>query len=149
MSTQHKMTEEIVLFHCCALSTYLFRRSPAPLAAPQESLLHEFALLSRLGHPNVVHLYGGCLRPPRMFIVEELMAGTLGGLVHGRRTGGRLPLPDALHLALDVAHGLEYLHSLGIIHRGAREWGLRGLRRVCQDKRNDNPAPCADDDTML
>lgn len=41
----------------------------------EESLLHEFQLLSRLSHPNVVHLYGGCLRPPRIFIVEELMVG--------------------------------------------------------------------------
>ncbi len=88
--------------------------------AAQESLYHEFHLLSRLSHPNVVHLFGGCLRPPRMFIVEELMAGTLTAAIHGRR--GRLHLHTALRTALDVARGLEYLHSLGIVHRGARAW---------------------------
>lgn len=51
----------------------MHQSTPMPCAHAQDSLMHEFQLLSRLSHPNVVHLYGGCLRPPRVFIVEELM----------------------------------------------------------------------------
>jgi hypothetical protein len=48
--------------------------------------------------------------------VQELMAGTLSGLLH--LTQRRLPLAMVLHLALDVARGLQYLHALSVVHRG-------------------------------
>ena len=35
-----------------------------------ESMAHEIQILSRLNHPNVVRCYGGCLRPPRVFVVQ-------------------------------------------------------------------------------
>jgi serine/threonine protein kinase len=35
-----------------------------------ESLAHEIQILSRLNHPNVVRCLGGCLRPPRVFVVQ-------------------------------------------------------------------------------
>ena len=35
-----------------------------------DSLAQEIQILSRLSHPNVVHCYGGCLRPPRVFVVQ-------------------------------------------------------------------------------
>ncbi len=63
------------------------------------------------------------------------MAGTLTAAIHHGRQ--RMHLHTALRMALDVARGLEYLHSLGIVHRGAiaalracvRAWP-HGLRMV-------------------
>eukprot|EP00798_Chlamydomonas_sp_ICE-L_P012302 gene12302-15459_t len=60
------------------------------------SMQQEIQLLARMSHPNIVHLYGGCLRPPRIFIVEELMV---------------------VHLAQHIARGLEYLHDMSVVHR--------------------------------
>ncbi|GFH20388.1 protein kinase domain-containing protein [Haematococcus lacustris] len=64
--------------------------------AVKDSLHHEFQLLSRLSHPNVVHL----------------------NTIHGHK---RLSLHRALLVALDIARGLAYLHSLNIVHRGQGE----------------------------
>lgn len=62
--------------------------------ADEDSIYHEFHILSRLSHPNIVHLFGGCLRPPRIFLVEELMYGTLVAHIHGTRQ--RIPLKRAV-----------------------------------------------------
>jgi len=35
-----------------------------------DSMSHEILILSRLSHPNIVRCYGGCLRPPRVFVVQ-------------------------------------------------------------------------------
>lgn len=43
-----------------------------------DSLAHEIQILSRLSHPNVVHCYGGCLRPPRVFVVQGRSEGECG-----------------------------------------------------------------------
>lgn len=113
-------------------------------------------MLSAVEHTNVVSFYGGCLQPPYVFIVEELMqhslsdlmynavhfkhanapggtaaavaggAGGPDGSMHGSAVqshphahGPRLPLWRVFEVALDVAHGLQYLHGLtpAIIHR--------------------------------
>ncbi len=108
------------------------------LVCSQDSLQHEFQLLARLSHPNVVHLYGGCLRPPRMFIVEELMAGTLSATIHGAR---RLSLHRALRVSLDIARGLAYLHGLGIVHRGTSGQILHAPTYQLSQQMRDGLAP--------
>ncbi|MEW5300242.1 MAG: hypothetical protein WDW36_003184 [Sanguina aurantia] len=55
----------------------------------------ELAILSRLSHPNIVQLFGGCMQPPRAFL---------------------MPLHQILAIAVDVARGLAYLHP-SIVHR--------------------------------
>jgi serine/threonine protein kinase len=39
-----------------------------------ESMQHELQIMARLCHPNIVRVYGGCMRPPNLFVVEEIMA---------------------------------------------------------------------------
>lgn len=39
-----------------------------------ESMQHELQIMARLAHPNIVRVYGGCMRPPNLFVVEEIMA---------------------------------------------------------------------------
>lgn len=38
-----------------------------------ESMQHELQIMARLTHPNIVRVYGGCMRPPNLFVVEEIM----------------------------------------------------------------------------
>lgn len=46
-----------------------------------------------MSHPNIVRFYGGCIRPPVVFIVEELMQSDLSELIHNNDL---LPLDDVL-----------------------------------------------------
>ncbi|GFR47589.1 hypothetical protein Agub_g9322, partial [Astrephomene gubernaculifera] len=77
----------------------------------------EMSILSRLRHRNIVRLYGGCMRPPHIFLVMQLMRQSLDSLIH--HSPRRLTLLRALEVARDVAAGLSYLHNLHptVVHR--------------------------------
>eukprot|EP00798_Chlamydomonas_sp_ICE-L_P017233 gene17233-23556_t len=80
-----------------------------------DSLDQEILILSCLSHPNIVHMFGGCQRPPRVFIVEELMCSTLCTAIH--KSSGGLSLAQVLKLSLDITRGLVYLHECNVVHR--------------------------------
>lgn len=69
---------------------------------------HELQIMARLDHPNIVRVYGGCMSPPNLFVVEEIMVGDLASHIHRRdKTGqGPLTLQLVLALALDIIRGL-------------------------------------------
>lgn len=91
----------------------------AALTADMASFHHELSILSRLSHANIVRVYGGCMRPPNVFLVMQLMEGSLDSIIH--RSNSSLGLKRALCLARDVAAGLAYLGSNAIVHRGECE----------------------------
>ncbi|GLI62415.1 hypothetical protein VaNZ11_005024, partial [Volvox africanus] len=74
----------------------------------------ELSILSRLRHKNIVRLYGGCMRPPYIFLVMQLMRQSLDSVIHHAEQP--LKLRKALQIARDVAAGLSYLHPT-IVHR--------------------------------
>ncbi|GIL91302.1 hypothetical protein Vretifemale_18843, partial [Volvox reticuliferus] len=74
----------------------------------------ELSILSRLRHKNIVRLYGGCMRPPYIFLVMQLMRQSLDSVIHHAQQA--LTLRKALQIARDVAAGLSYLHPT-IVHR--------------------------------
>eukprot|EP00798_Chlamydomonas_sp_ICE-L_P001411 gene1412-32784_t len=78
---------------------------------------HELLIMARLDHPNIVRIYGGRMRPPTRFLVEELCTMPLSNHIHKRGAGNPLPMRDVFKIALDIIAGLCYLHSLDIIHR--------------------------------
>jgi mitogen-activated protein kinase kinase kinase 7 len=61
--------------------------------------------MARLDHPNIVGVYGGCLSPPNLFVVEELMVGDLSAVIH-RRKSEPLPLETVLRISLNIIAGL-------------------------------------------
>ncbi|KAG2431492.1 hypothetical protein HXX76_009506 [Chlamydomonas incerta] len=86
---------------------------PAKLVA---SFLQEVEVMGRCQHPNICTLLAACLAPPKLCLVMEMMDTNLEALLYGGRPGQLLPLPKLLHIAIQVAQGLEYLHPT-VYHR--------------------------------
>lgn len=78
-------------------------------------LLH---VLTQIHHPDFdVQLVAACKKPPVFCIITEYMAGgSLRKYLHNHEPHS-LPHSLVLKLALDIARGMSYLHSQGIIHR--------------------------------
>ena len=81
-----------------------------------ESFHREIEVMNCLRHPNVVMLMAACKQPPRLSIVMEFVGGgSLYWLLHAVQY--RLKDGELKKLALDVCSGLQYLHSINIMHR--------------------------------
>lgn len=77
----------------------------------------EVALLSRLHHPNVIKFVAACKKPPVYCVITEYLSeGSLRAYLH-KLEHKTLPLPKLMAIALDIARGMEYIHSQGVIHR--------------------------------
>ena len=81
----------------------------------EQEIRREAALMSILAHPNLVTFLGACLKPGCMFILTELYPTNLQSFIED--TSVDLPLPFLLRIAMGVANGMKFLHSLGLIHR--------------------------------
>ncbi|RRT43135.1 hypothetical protein B296_00020666 [Ensete ventricosum] len=83
----------------------------------------EIEMLSRVHHKNLVDLIGFCFeKGERMLVYEYISNGTLTENLSGRRRT-QLDWKRRLHIALDAAKGLAYLHELAkppIIHRDVK-----------------------------
>ncbi|CAN6443623.1 unnamed protein product [Victoria cruziana] len=88
------------------------------MTARLEKQFHrEVTLLSHLHHKNVIQLVAACRKPPVFCIVTEyLSGGSLRAYLHKLRPG-RLCLQKQIAFGLDIARGMEYLHSQGVMHR--------------------------------
>ncbi|KAI3991971.1 hypothetical protein MKX01_012916 [Papaver californicum] len=77
----------------------------------------EVGLLSHLHHQNVIKLTAACKNPPVFCIITEYLAGgSLRPFLH-KLERKSLALGKLIEYALDIARGMEYVHSQGVIHR--------------------------------
>ncbi|KAJ6845864.1 serine/threonine-protein kinase HT1 [Iris pallida] len=89
----------------------------AMAARLEKQFAREVNFLSRLSHRNVIKLVGACQTPPIFCIITEyLSGGSLRSLLH-KLEHKSLPLKETIAIGLQIARGLEYIHSQGIIHR--------------------------------
>ncbi|KAG2454323.1 hypothetical protein HYH02_001350 [Chlamydomonas schloesseri] len=91
-------------------------------------LSQEIQVLARVRHPNIIKLLAANPRPPMVCLVMErmdtsldkMMYGGGGGVGGGNREGaaGQRPMPMAkvVHIALQIARALAYLHPY-VLHR--------------------------------
>ncbi|XP_010515015.1 PREDICTED: serine/threonine-protein kinase HT1 isoform X1 [Camelina sativa] len=74
----------------------------------------EATLLSRLSHPNVVKFVG--VSTGNCIITEYVPRGSLRSYLHKLEHKSR-PLQQLIEFGLDIARGMEYVHSREIVHR--------------------------------
>lgn len=98
-------------------------------SAVDPEVLNEFqqecAILTRLRHPNITLFMGAAVQYPYVALCTELVHR--GSLFHVLRDKTvPLPWPRALHIALDIAQGLQYLHEYSppIIHRDLKSLNI-------------------------
>ncbi|KAG2425161.1 hypothetical protein HXX76_013915 [Chlamydomonas incerta] len=93
--------------------------TPGSTVWQAQAFVQEVEILGRCRHDNIVRLLAANLIPPHVCLVMERMDCSLEALLRpaGRSgPGALLPLPTALHIAADIARGLEFLHPT-IVHR--------------------------------
>ncbi|GLI63598.1 hypothetical protein VaNZ11_006604 [Volvox africanus] len=85
---------------------------------PQRAFVQEVEVLGRCQHPNIVKLLAANMRPPRICLVMELMDTNLERLMYGdlKRPGRQLPVSTVVHIGMQIARALSYLHPT-ILHR--------------------------------
>ncbi|GFQ01087.1 probable leucine-rich repeat receptor-like serine/threonine-protein kinase at5g15730 [Phtheirospermum japonicum] len=81
----------------------------------------EVSLLARLHHRNLVNLVGYCVdKGERMLVYEYMSNGSLENLIYSDDDEQVLSWEDRLQIALDISHGIEYLHDGAVppvVHR--------------------------------
>ena len=81
-------------------------------------LLDEVNILGKMDHPNILNIYAFCLNP--FYILTPLFSnGDLYHLLHNTFSFPNLPEKFLIKCAMDIAKGMNYLHSLQppVIHR--------------------------------
>ncbi|XP_028760145.1 probable serine/threonine-protein kinase DDB_G0282963 isoform X1 [Neltuma alba] len=89
------------------------------------SFRQEVSVMKRLRHPNVLLFMGAVTSPQRLCIVTEFLPrGSLFRLL--QRNTAKLDWRRRVHMALDIARGVNYLHhcSPPIIHRDLKSSNL-------------------------
>lgn len=83
----------------------------------------EASSLARLNHPNIATLYALQPEGSNLYMIMELVRGrTLESVLQQR--GGPLPVQECLAIVAQVADGLAYAHSMGVIHRDIKPSNL-------------------------
>ncbi|KMT16275.1 hypothetical protein BVRB_3g054260 [Beta vulgaris subsp. vulgaris] len=89
------------------------------------SFRQEVSLMKRLRHPNILLFMGAVTSPQRLCIVTEFLPrGSLFRLL--QRSTAKLDWRRRIHMALDIARGMNYLHNCSppIVHRDLKTSNL-------------------------
>jgi serine/threonine protein kinase len=91
----------------------------------------EIDILRELDHPNVVRFLGSGEELGRFYFAMELVDGPGFDALQEKRN--RIPWPEVLDLALQVALALRHAHDRGVIHRDLKPSNLMRLPVPSED----------------
>ncbi|KAJ6236625.1 serine/threonine-protein kinase tnni3k-related [Anaeramoeba flamelloides] len=81
-----------------------------------QELVHEIGLCCQLHHPQIVNFYGACTQDPQNFmLISEFCSN--GDLYKYLHSGKRVTKKKKKDISMDIALGIQYLHSYDLIHR--------------------------------
>ncbi|KAL9979081.1 hypothetical protein ACROYT_G016683 [Oculina patagonica] len=107
------MTLQSALWHTTPVTVKRFKGREDS----RQLLMREADLLSWLRHPRVTLLMAVCLgpRPEHLcLVIERFELASLNHLLY--KTQIEMNLPERIHLLLDVAEGMTFLHNHSIVH---------------------------------
>ncbi|XP_047091269.1 RGS domain-containing serine/threonine-protein kinase A-like [Lolium rigidum] len=94
-----------------------------------EGMIHTFrqevSLMKKLRHPNIILFMGAVASQERLCIVTEFLPrGSLFRLL--RKTTGKMDPRRRVHMAIDIARGMNYLHNSSptVVHRDLKSSNL-------------------------
>ncbi|OQS06898.1 kinase [Thraustotheca clavata] len=83
----------------------------------------EIWVMSRMNHPNVLHLIGASLTSSCYVLIMEYMAN--GSLYEYLRDQNNIiPMPLILNCTMDIVHGMGHVHEQGILQRDLKTKNL-------------------------
>ena len=88
----------------------------------QQRFQREIDILRQVDHPNIILIYDSGLQSNRYFYAMEYVPGPSFEAL--RVEHGRVPWPEVLDLALQIAPALKHAHDRGIIHRDIKPANL-------------------------
>ena len=83
-------------------------------SAGKEDYEREVAALTKLRHPNIVMFLDSITAPQPLIIMEYLPLGTMFDLLHDASQA--IDWSSRLKMATDVATGMFFMHSAGLVH---------------------------------
>jgi tRNA A-37 threonylcarbamoyl transferase component Bud32 len=84
----------------------------------------EVSVLARLHHVNIVQFVGAMTQPPFVCVITEyLPRGSLRAFLCKMQPNA-LAIDRVLSFAIDIARGMEYLHSQGVLHLDLKSHNL-------------------------
>lgn len=96
--------------------------------SPIKEFKREVLTLVKVRHPNLVLFVGACADKGHVMIVTEYcFGGSLFSLLHEKRGSVHLSNKQKFKIVLDIAKGMNYLHTSGadpILHRDLKSLNL-------------------------
>lgn len=92
-----------------------------------QSFIEELNILKKLRHPNILLYLAACTSGPKYFLITELCElGSLFHWLHEETDRSMLTDIERIDIALDIAKGVNYLHSFNppILHRDLKSLNI-------------------------
>ncbi|MGB6336587.1 MAG: serine/threonine-protein kinase, partial [Thermoanaerobaculia bacterium] len=97
----------------------------SPDGEVRERFFREAEISGRLDHPNIVRVLDFGIHGDTPFLVQEFLQGqNLDRKIRDRQF---LPYSEQLLILMQIARGLEYAHSMGVIHRDVKPSNIQIL----------------------